>query len=113
MVRTVFTEVQPFKRMENYFNDSLYQEDIEPLKQSLPDDLDNDNKADSESEEDALGTIIIEPSVAYLNDYDCNNPSRMKTSGSLMRILLLIIPCVLRMYLSMLGPCTCLYQSQK
>jgi len=52
VIRTIFTEVQPFKGVKNYFTDTLlYQEDIEPLKQSLPDDLDSGNKADSESEE--------------------------------------------------------------
>jgi len=37
----------------------------------------------------------------------------MRVNGSLMRILLLISFCVLRMYLLILGPYTCLYQSQK
>ena len=60
MVRTIFPEVQPFKGVKNYFTDSLlYQEDIEPIKQSLPDDIDNSNKADSELEEDAPATISI------------------------------------------------------
>jgi len=68
--------VQPFKGVENYFTDSLlYQEDIEPLRQSLPDDVDSGNEADSESEEDVPATISIEPIIAYLNDYDCNNPA--------------------------------------
>ena len=79
VVRTVFTEVQPFKRVENYFTDSLiYQEDIRPLKQSLSDDGDSGNKADSKSEEDAPTTISIEPIVAYLNDFDCNNLAENK-----------------------------------
>jgi len=60
----VFAEVQPFKGVEIYFTDSLlYQEDIEPLKQSLSDDVDSANEADSESEEDAPTTICIEPIV--------------------------------------------------
>ena len=75
------------------------------MKQSLPDDVDSDNEADSESE-DAPATISIELIVAYLNDYDCNDPTETGASGSLMRILLLIIPYILRMYLSMLGPYT-------
>jgi len=66
--------VQPFKEVENYFTDSLlFQEDIDPLKQSLPDNVDSGNEPDLESEEDAPATISIEPIVAYLNDYDCNN----------------------------------------
>ena len=60
LVQTVFAEVQPFKGVENYFTDSLlYQEDIEPLKQSLPDDLDSGNETDSELKEDAPATISI------------------------------------------------------
>ena len=42
----------------------------------MPDDVDNGNEADSESEEDVPATINIEPIVAYLNDYDCNNPAK-------------------------------------
>ena len=76
IVRTVFAKVQPLKGVENYFTDSLiYQEGIEPLKQSLPDDFDSGNEADSKSEEDARATISIEPIVAHLNDYDCNDPT--------------------------------------
>jgi len=40
----------------------------------LPDDLDSGNGADSESEADAPTTISIKLIVAYLNDYDCNDP---------------------------------------
>jgi len=39
----------------------------------LPDDLDSDNEADSESEEDTPATISIKLIVAYLDDFDCNN----------------------------------------
>jgi len=68
--------VQPFKKVENYFTDSLiYQKDIEPLKQSWPNDVDSGIEADSESEEDVPATISIEPIVTYLNDFDCNNPA--------------------------------------
>jgi len=70
----VFAKVKLFKGVKNYFMDSLlYQEDIKPLKQSLPDDVDGGNEADSESEEDASATISVEPIVAYLDDFDCNN----------------------------------------
>ena len=62
--------------MENYITDSLlYQENIEPLKQSLADDIDSGNEADSKSEEDAQATII-EPIVAHLNDYVRNDPAK-------------------------------------
>jgi len=45
----------------------------EPVEQSLPNDVDSGNEADSESEEDAPATINIEPIIAYLDDFDCNN----------------------------------------
>jgi len=114
MVRTIFAEMQPFKGVENYFTDSLiYEEDIEPIKKSLADDVDSGNEVDSESEEDASATISIKLIIAYLDDFDCNNPAKNEGDGSLIRILLLITLCILRMYLPMLGPYTCLYQSQK
>jgi len=70
----VFAEVQPFKGVKNYFTDSLlYQENIEQLKQSLLDDLDSGKEADSESEEDMPATISVEPIIAYLDGFDCNN----------------------------------------
>ena len=53
MVRMVFGEVQSFKRVENYFTDSLlYRENDIVVKKSLPNDIDNGNKVDSESGED-------------------------------------------------------------
>ena len=65
--------------MENYFTDSfLYQEDIRAPKQLLLDDVDSGNEVSSESEEDMPATISIEPIVAYLNDHDCNNPTKNK-----------------------------------
>jgi len=67
--------VQPFKGVEHYFTNSLiYQADIEPLKQSFPNDVNSGNEADSESEEVVLATISVEPVVAYLDDFDYNNP---------------------------------------
>jgi len=49
--------------------------DIEPLKQSLSDDdVNSGNEVDSESEEDVPATISVEPIIAYLDDFDCNNP---------------------------------------
>jgi len=70
----VFTATQPFKGVENYFNDSLlYRETGKVVKQPLPDDIDNDNEANSESEEDTTTNFAMEPIVAYLHDPDCNN----------------------------------------
>jgi len=42
-------------------------------KEHLLEDDDSDNEADSESEEDTLGTLAFKPIVAYLNDPQCNN----------------------------------------
>ena len=44
----------------------------------MTDDVDSGNEADSESEEDTLATISIKPIIAYLDDYDCNNPAKNK-----------------------------------
>ena len=101
--------MQPFKEVDNYFTDSLlYQEDIESLKQSLPDNVDSGNETDSESEEDALVTISLEPIVAYLDDFYYNNPAENEGKWVLNEIFLLITLCFLRMYLSILSPYTCL-----
>ena len=40
----------------------------------MPDKVDSDNEADSESEEDVPASLIFEPMVAYLDNPDCNNP---------------------------------------
>jgi len=53
MVKTVFAEMQPFTRVENYFTDSLlYKENGKVVKKSLPDDIDSGNIADFESGDD-------------------------------------------------------------
>ena len=116
MVQTTLVEVQPFKEVENYFIDSLlYQKDIEPLKQSLPDDVDSGNKAYSESKENVSAIFSIKSIVAYLNDPIVITPPKMRVSGSSMKMLLLITLCVLTMYLnlSILVLFSCLYPSRK
>jgi len=46
----VFAEMQPFKRVENHFTNSLlYKEDGKVVKKPLPIDIDSVNEADSES----------------------------------------------------------------
>jgi len=71
--------MQPFKGVQNYFTVSLlYQKSNKPVKEPLPNDVDNGYEADSESEEDVPDTFIIEPIVAYLNDSDCNNLAENK-----------------------------------
>ena len=83
--------------MEDYFTyPLLHKESNKEVKESLPDNVDSDNEADSESEDDASATLIFEPMVAYLDNPDCNNPAKMKVSGFLMKMLPLIIPCVWR-----------------
>ena len=108
--------MQPFKEVENYFTDSLlYQENNEPIKQPLPDNVDSGNEADSKSEKDTPTTFSMEPIIAYLYDLNCNILSKMRASGSLMKMLFLITLYVLRMYLNLLKlvSCTCLYLSRK
>ena len=43
------------------------------VKKLLPDDIDSNNKVDSESRDDLEFSFDEEPSIAYLNDPDCNN----------------------------------------
>ena len=74
-VRTVFTEKQPFKGVENYFTDAfLYQEANEVAKVPLLEDDDSGNEMDSQLEEDTPATFACEPIVAYVNNPQCNNP---------------------------------------
>jgi len=76
MVRTIFAECNRSKEWRTTSELSLlYQEDIKPLKQSLPDDIDSGNGEDSELEKDVPATLSIEPIVAYMNDYDYNDPT--------------------------------------
>ena len=66
--------MQPFKGVKNYFTDSLlYQENSKIVKKLLPEDIDNDNEADSESGDDPTTTFDVEPIVAYFDNLDCNN----------------------------------------
>ena len=44
----------------------------------MPDNVDSGNEADSESEEYAPAITSLEPVVAYLDDFDCNNPTKNK-----------------------------------
>jgi len=43
-------------------------------KESLPEDDDSGNEADSESEEETQATLACEPIVVYFNNPQCNNP---------------------------------------
>ena len=63
--------------VKNYFTDALiYQEASKALKEPLPDDDNNDNKADSESEGNTPATLTCELIVAYFNNPQCNNTIR-------------------------------------
>ena len=66
----MFTEMQPFKGVENYFTDSLL---YKVVGKTLPNDINSGNEVDSESREDPEVSFNEEPIVAYLNDPDCNN----------------------------------------
>ena len=74
-IRTIFAEKQPFKGVKNYFTDALiYQEVSETSKDSLPDNDDSGNEADSESEGDTPATLVGKLILAYLNP-QCNTLS--------------------------------------
>ena len=61
--------------MKNYFTNALlYQEVSETSKESLPDNDDSGNEADSESEGDTPATLVGEPIIAYFNP-QCNTLS--------------------------------------
>ena len=68
--------------MENYFTDPLlYQEIGETSKESLPDNDDSDNEADSESEADMPAILVSEPIIACFNNLQCNTPSEDEGNG--------------------------------
>ena len=72
----MFAEKQPFKGVKNYFIDALlYQEASKTSKESLLDDDDSGNEADSISEGDTPATLVCESIAAYFNNPQCNNPS--------------------------------------
>ena len=54
MVKTIFTEMQLFKGVQNYFTDSLlYKENGKVVEKPLPNGIDSCNEADSESGDDS------------------------------------------------------------
>jgi len=77
----------------------------------LLDDIDNGNKVDSESEEDAPATFFLEPIVACLYDLECNNPVDDNDEWVINENVPFDIFCALMMYLirPILVPYTCLY----
>ena len=98
MVRTVFAEIQSFKRVKNNFTDSLlYKENGKVVKKPLPDDINSGNKVDSESGNDPTISFDEEPIIAYLNDPDCINFAEMMMNGSLMKMSISIILYILMM----------------
>ena len=42
----------------------------------MPDDIDSGNETDSESKEDTPATFAMELIVAYLDDLNCNDPTK-------------------------------------
>ena len=79
IVQTVFAEKQPFKGVENYFTDALlYQEVDETSKETLPDNDDSGNEADSQSEADMPAIVVSEPVIACFNHPQCNALSEDK-----------------------------------
>jgi len=62
--------------VKNYFTDALlYQEVNETAQESLPDNDDSGNEADSESDGDTPATLVGKPILAYLNP-QCNTLSK-------------------------------------
>ena len=88
---------------EKYFTDCLlYQKNGKVAKKLLSDDIDIGNEADSKSGEDLMAILDEEPIIAYFIDHDCNNSVEMTANGSLMKISILIILCILMMYIVLL-----------
>jgi len=56
-VRILISERHPFKRVKNYFIDSIYQNSLEIDENSHPEKLDSGNEADTEPEEECLWKI--------------------------------------------------------
>ena len=68
--------------MKNYFTDALlYQEAGETPKESLPDDDDSGNEADSESEADMPAILIGEPIIVCLNNPNVTLLLKMRANG--------------------------------
>jgi len=65
--------------VKNYFTDTLlYQEVGETSKESLPNNDDSDNEADSKSEADMPAILVGEPVIACFNKLQCNTPSEVE-----------------------------------
>jgi len=112
----MLAEIQLFKGVENYFTDSLlYQENNEPVKEPLPNDVDSCNEVNSKSKEDLAAIFTLELIIAYLDDPDCNNPAENEGEWVLNENVAFVTFCVLKMYLnlSILVPCIYLYSSRK
>ena len=78
--------------MKNYFTDALlYQETSKTSKESLPDDDDSGNEADSESEADMPAILVSEPVIACFNNPQCNTLSEDEGEWVIMTIFPLTI----------------------
>jgi len=73
-VRTLITEKHPFKRVENYFTDSLlYQDPLELVEDPTSEDHDSGNEADTELEPEEECLWEINPLVTSVDKLDFNN----------------------------------------
>ena len=73
-VRTLIAERYPFKRVENYFTDSLlYQDSLKIEKNPQPEELDSDNEADVEPEAEEKCLWELNSLVTSVNKFDVNN----------------------------------------
>jgi len=67
-------EKHPFKRVENYFTDSLlYQDPLEVVEDSSPEDLDSGNEADTELEPEGECLWELNPLATSIEKLDFNN----------------------------------------
>ena len=103
-----------FKGLKNYFTDALlYQETGETSKESLSDDDDSGNEADSESEEDMVAILIGELIVTCLNNPQCNTPSEDEGESVINDNISFDYPVSAELFESIMDSSrTCLYISQ-
>jgi len=75
-VRTLIAERHPFKRVENYFIDSLlYKDSLKPNENPQPEESDSGNEADIEQKAEEECPCELNPLVTSINKLDVNNPA--------------------------------------
>jgi len=73
-VKTLIAERHPFKRVENYFTDSLlYKDSLETDENLQLEELDSSNEADVEPKAEEKCLWELNPLVMGVNKLDVNN----------------------------------------